>query len=74
MKNVPIDAGWRFWNWRRRFTGLIGEDQTGKILLLEYFVKKYSYLNTIVHFSSVGISPTMEEEKNDIRQNDKSGN
>ena len=30
LKYVPIDAGWRFWNWSRRFSGLIGEDQAGK--------------------------------------------
>ena len=31
LKNVSTDAdaGWRFWNWSKRFDGLIGEDKAG---------------------------------------------
>ena len=66
FKTVPLDAGWRFWNWSRRFSGLIGEDPTGN-----HGFRIFS-LENILQLSAVDIPPKIEEEKKNIRQNNKS--
>ena len=67
MKNVPTDAdaGWRIWNWSKRFDGLIGEDQTGN-LRIELFRKKF-FTDIILSFPG-DIPPMMEEDNMDIRE------
>ena len=68
LKNVPTDAdaGWRFWNWSKRFDGLIGEDQTGN-LRIENIVQKKILINNILSIPG-DIPPMTEEDKMDIRE------
>ena len=68
LKNVSTeaDAGWRIWNWSKRFDGLIGEDQTGN-LRIENIVQK-KFFTDIIFFFPGDISPMMEEAKMDIRE------
>ena len=68
MKNVSTDAdaGWRIWNWSKRFDGLIGEDQTGN-LRIENIVQKKILINIILSIPG-DIPPMTEEDKMDIRE------
>ena len=69
LKNVPTDAdaGWRIWNWSKRFDGLIGEDQTGNLIIESIVQKKILFTDIILSFPG-DIPPMTEEDKMDIRE------
>ena len=67
-KNVPTDAdaGWRFWNWSKRFTGLIGEDQKGN-LRIQSIAQNIFFTDIFLSYQGY-ISPMIKENKMDIRE------